>query len=397
MESQPSPRVLFISHSASRNGATILLVNFLVWLKNKTDWQFEVLVQGTGPMISELRSAGIKTTIWRDPSPILDVLIHRSLNNFRRIVECGVHRATLPVSRYDLIYANTSATGILVALLAKRCKNILWHVHELDYALKLTLRTDNLVESFQAATRFIAVSDAVKKNLISNFNIPSEQIDLVNGFVPVHTVSEIEGRRRRRILHEKLGWPFDAYVIGGCGSLGWRKGTDVFLQIAAKMVSAADQYENIRFLWIGGHPLEKEFLEFEHDVRMLGLEHRCRLIPATEHILDYYCAMNVFALTSREDPFPLVMLEAAQQGIPVVCFEGAGGGGEFVDEVCGITVPYLDIDCFARQLIRLHSDIDLRQQLGQAAQMKVSKLYNVEAQGPRLLKAMERCLREFSG
>ena len=387
------PRVLFLCHSASRNGATILLLNLLNWLKGRVDWDIEVLIHGSGPLLNEFRATGAKTIVWRDPGPALNTLLRQSMHSVRRVIEEIFRRLTLPAGHYDLIYANTSATAPLVRLLARRSSAVLWHVHELSYALRLTLRDNDLESAFRSATRYIAVSNSVRQALTSNFGVPAERIDLVNGFVPAHVVPPAQRDIRRQRLRQDLHWPQDAFVVGGCGSLGWRKGTDVFL-LVAKAVASAVGYENLRFLWIGGGRNDKESFEFEHDVRLLRLENICQLIPSTADVLDYYCAMDAFALTSREDPFPLVMLEAADQGLPVVCFEGSGGGTEFVGDDCGVVVPYLDVKGFADQIIRLHDDVRLREQLGRCGQLKVCERFRVEAQGPKLLKSAQLCIEQ---
>ena len=54
----------------------------------------------------------------------------------------------------------------------------------------------------------------------------------------------------------------------------------------------------------------------------------------------------MFALTSREDGFPMVNLEALAAGLAVVAFDGSGGAIEVLrgdgGEARGIVVPYMD-------------------------------------------------------
>jgi len=180
-------------------------------------------------------------------------------------------------------------------------------------------------------------------------------------------------------------------VVGSCGGVGWRKGADLFLQIA-RIVCGTPGLEDVRFLWVGGEVRDKGTMEFEHDLRALQLQDRCVRIPTTASVLDYYAAMDVFALTSREDPFPLVMLEAAAQSVPTVCFAGSGGGPEFVSADAGLVAPYLDAAAFAALLLKLRSDPALRQRLGRAALQKVKTCYSLESQAPKLAAVLEKCL-----
>lgn len=384
------PRILFLSHSASRNGATILLLHLLRWLKTQVDWEIEILVNGRGPLLEEFRSIS-KTTVCRSPDALLKIFPQHWRAWLRRHFQALQMKVLLPGRRFDLIYANTSSTWPQVSVLAECAPALLWHIHELKYALRLSIGEDEMNKAFPNVTRFVAVSNSVRDTLVSEFNVPYAKVDIINGFVQSPNFSSEARRLRRQQVRKVLGWPQDAFVVGGCGSLGWRKGTDLFLQIAYA-VSRIGGYEKVRFLWVGGSDQDQESLEFAHDACALGLQENSRRISTTAEVSDFYLAMDVFALTSREDPFPLVMLEAGAHGIPVVCFAGSGGGPEFIGDDVGLIAPYLDITTFATHIMSLHDSPELRERLGEAALRKVQAYYRVEVQGPKLLQSIESCL-----
>jgi glycosyltransferase involved in cell wall biosynthesis len=386
-------RILFLCHSASLNGATILLLHLLRWLRTRVNWEIEVLVNGRGPLLDEFRSI-CKTTIWRSPASLLSELPQdwkRSLQPYLKTLEALYMKALLSGRRYDLIYANTGATWQQVSILSKHAPALLWHIHELEYGLRLSVGEDRIHYAFKDVTRFVSVSNSVKDALSREFNVPHDKIDLVHGFVSLPDVASGAHQSRRQQVKIKLGWPQDTFVVGGCGSLGWRKGTDLFLQIA-HIVIRTKGYEKVRFIWVGGGNQDKESLEFDHDVRALGLQEHCRRITSTEDISDYYCMMDVFALTSREDPFPLVMLEAGSYNVPTICFAGSGGGPEFIGDNADLVAPYLDVIAFAAHIMVLHDEPNLRAQFGKSALEKVRTNYTVECQGPKLLQSIESCL-----
>jgi glycosyltransferase involved in cell wall biosynthesis len=384
------PRILFLSHSASRNGATILLLHLLRSLKAAVDWEITVLVNGSGPLLNDFRSLA-PTTAWRSPAFILKAFPGRHMADLKTRLETECLKGLLMGRRFDLIYANTVATWPFVKALANRAPALLWHIHELGYALRLSGSGQNIRELFRAASRFVAVSNAVQESLSREFDVRSDRVDLVHGFIPGPFMGIEEQRLRREEIRSRLGWPGDAFVVGGCGSLGWRKGTDLFLQVA-RSVCNRKGYEKVKFLWIGGEAEDQRALEFAHDVHALGLQGSCIRIPTTPDVFQYYSAMDVFALTSREDPFPLVMLEAGSYGIPLVCFADSGGASEFVDGDTGLIAPYLDLTAFATHITRLKDAPDFRERLGAAASIKVRTQYSPEVQTPKLLKIIERCL-----
>ena len=383
------PRILFVSHSASRNGATILLLHLLRWLKGSAELDCEVLVNGRGELLDEFRDV-CPTTVWRNPGFLLGSLPRRWQTSLRPQLEAQSLKALLRGRRYDLVYVNTAAPWQHVPFLAKRSQSLLWHIHELEYAIRLTTGDDGWQKSFPLARRFVAVSESVKDCLTKQFEVSPDKIDMVNGFISPATLSENERDLIRQRIRREMNWPANAFVVGGCGALGWRKGTDVFLQLAQAMRERGG--EDVRFLWVGGGGGD-EALEFDHDLRAMNLQNRCHRVPHTVRAEDYYHAMDVFALTSREDPFPLVMLEAGAAGVPLVCFENSGGGPEFARDGVGLTAPYMNVAAFADQLEALQKQPAMRKQLGAEAARRVKACHTPESQAPKMLRCIEKCLQ----
>jgi glycosyltransferase involved in cell wall biosynthesis len=394
LEKRP-PSILFLAHSASRNGASILLLQLLRWLKARTDWHVEVLIDGRGPLLRELGELA-PLIVWRFPSLPERLSPTSPAGRLHASMQRAYARALLRGRSFDLLYANTSAVWPKVQVLGTIAPAMLWHIHELEYALRVSIGRDRPEDALRRATRVVAVSRSVGDVLRERFGVPAERIDLSYGFVANVEPSAAERRLRRQRVLETLGWPADAFVVGGCGSLGWRKGSDLFLQIA-DTIRRTPGGEPARFIWVGGPPDGRDSLEFAHDLAALGLQSLVARVPDTGDAALLYDAMDAFALTSREDPFPLVMLEAGAHGLPVICFEKSGGACEFIAEGGGIAVPYLDVREYAARLVQLGLDRTLRERLGTAARQTVQRAHVVEVQGPIILTAMERCMTQAPG
>jgi glycosyltransferase involved in cell wall biosynthesis len=76
-------------------------------------------------------------------------------------------------------------------------------------------------------------------------------------------------------------------------------------------------------------------------------------VEAVSNPLDYLSVFDIFALTSREDPYPLVVLEAALLQKPMVCFEKAGGAQDLIETDAGLIVPYLSLKPCQRLFLQL--------------------------------------------
>ena len=288
---------------------------------------------GSGELIDEFRAV-CRTRVWRNPAVILKGLPERWRAACGEYITSGVLKWRMAGRYYDLVYFNTSAVAAYVPELTGCATSSLWHIHELEYVLRLNVGQEQINQLFPKATRFISVSQSVTNTLAKQFQVPSEKIDLVHGFVPVPRLTSEDAHYRRDRIRRQLGWPADAFVVGGCGTLGWRKGTDVFLQVA-RTACAMIPNDQARFLWVGGGTGRDDSLQFAHDVRAFGLTGRCVIVPSTAEVMDYYHAMDAFALTSREDPFSLVLLEAGACGLPSVCFADTGGGPELSQTMPG--------------------------------------------------------------
>ena len=97
------------------------------------------------------------------------------------------------------------------------------------------------------------------------------------------------------------------------------------------------------------------------------LPHIASLMRVTDHVLWakagqlFFESLSLFLLPSREDSWPLVMLEAAAAGVPVVCFQRSGGAEEFLAKGGGTAVPYLDVEAMAQAAVRYVSEPHLRE------------------------------------
>jgi glycosyltransferase involved in cell wall biosynthesis len=89
--------------------------------------------------------------------------------------------------------------------------------------------------------------------------------------------------------------------------------------------------------------------------------------PTTE-ILNVYQHHAMLLLTSRYEPFGMVLPEAMSCGLPVIAFDCPYGPADIItDDMDGFLVKDWDIMSFADKVCLLMENQDLRQQMGQAA------------------------------
>jgi glycosyltransferase involved in cell wall biosynthesis len=374
-------KVLFISHSAGRTGAPLMLLNFLRWLKENSDIHFEILLKTTGELRGDFAELA-PTHIFAQPQKKGFLAKIQSQSGIQHLLE---HYRRSDIS---LIYSNTITNGeILEALAPLECP-VITHVHELDYWIH-QFGLKNLEKVKKHTTHYIAASQAVLKNLTGSYGIPGSAIDVAHSFIPLPEI--LPRPEAASHIRQELNIPADAFVVVGSGYETWRKGKDLFVQLAY-YVHHKRETDNIYFLWVGGKVDDKEFYEISHDIKVAGLERHVHFCGEVANPLDYFAASDIFALVSREDPFPLVCLEAAMLGKPILCFDNAGGMPEFVENDAGFIVPYLDIDAMADKAIEFITDEKLRQDAGESAAHKVRKRDVVSVAAPKILRIINRFL-----
>jgi UDP-N-acetylmuramyl pentapeptide phosphotransferase/UDP-N-acetylglucosamine-1-phosphate transferase len=220
----------------------------------------------------------------------------------------------------DLIYVNSVASARMLEFLSFIDCPTICHVHELGGAIA-TIAVENMARLEERKPVYIAVSHAVKDSLVTNHRISADRIEVIHGFVP-RPRNTTDSEIIRKMACKELGIPERAMLVCGCGSINFRKGTDIFLQVADRVVREYRAWP-VHFVWVGGTPDKVEGMRKQ--VANSALRDVAHFVGGTSDAEAYFKASEVFVLTSREDPFPLVVMEAAQQGKPVVCFGDAGG------------------------------------------------------------------------
>jgi len=384
-----SPEVLFVSHDAGRTGAPLVLLNFQRWLKKHTDLKITTILRRSGPLEPEFAALGetflIQVARWER------ILRERGASRLASKVGSNKRLAALRDRPHQLIYSNTITNGDVLRILARPGLPVITHVHELNYWINRS-GPDNWRDVCRHTTKFVAVSEAVSRNLQQYHQIPSDRIEVVHEFIPVDgQITNNHEMDRGCAMRERLAIPANAFVVGGSGYETWRKGKDLFVQLAALLRRRSPSRPFI-FVWVGAQGDEEERRQLQHDIEMAGIGDIFRWTGEVSNPLDYFACLDSFALVSREDPFPLVCLEAALMEKPIVCFAGAGGTAELIEQDSGFVVPYLDLNIMADKLLLLAEDEELQRRMGACGAAKVRERFSLEVMAPRLHRVIDSML-----
>ena len=171
--------------------------------------------------------------------------------------------------------------------------------------------------------------------------------------------------------------------ILAAGRIEHVKGFDRLIEAFAAVAPKHPEWK----LCICGGGSFQELLQQQAD--RLGVSDRVVFPGPVKNMGDFYMNSSVFALSSRNEGFALVLIEAMSYGIPIVSFDIPSVHDIFVDGNC-LVVPQGDVQKFAEYLDQLLGDEELRVKFGQES-LELSKNYtpvNIANRWIRLFKAL---------
>lgn len=393
----PKYKILFISPGASITGGPVLFLRMMDWLRNNASIEAVILTLGEGELMNEYLSFG-KTFRWDFIPEHSKLEKHYLYRLLRRIaVKAGFVRKrnyqkelliSLGKENFDLIYANTVASFEMLFLVKSYIKcPVVSHIRELEISIKQFCGIELFNKVHPCINLFIADSEAVKQNLVINHGISEGKIRVVYEYIKLEEAEKIAATfNKDRIEKHKaqLGLPRDAFVVVSSGTTDWRKGADLFVRIAAKVVR---QTRMCYFIWVGGENSGLQYEKLMYDAQKTRIENNVRFLGIKKNPLEYFVLSDLFMLCSREEPVGVVALEAAALGKPVLCFEDAGGMPEFVRKGAGYVIPYLDVDAMADAILQLSKNDNTLKKLGNNARSLV-KDNDISVAGPKILEIL---------
>lgn len=367
--------VLFISHIANLSGAPLVLLNLLQEIKQKYPQNnlYVMQIHG-GPNIKDfLKYSDVYTCEHGDNNREYKFLPYR----IRKKIDQWRYKRWITRPKFELIYANTiESLKKAIEIKHQIGTPIIAHIHEAEYSFRLYGITREMLNQCDS---FIAVSSIVVKAL-NDYGVDNNKIRIIRPFSEnLFHIKNIDTTFRISDIEE------NTFVIGLSGYGSWRKGTDIFPLIVKNFIT---QHSTIpcKFIWVG----YTDDKEMEYEINKLEIGNYIIRTGIVGNPLDYYNRFNIFLLTSREDPFPLVCMECAALRKPIILFEKASGIADMIkNEESGLIVPYLDIQAMSDAIYRLYENKELRKKLGDNAYNALRNNFNEEKSLKELIKIIE--------
>ncbi len=216
------------------------------------------------------------------------------------------------------------------------------HVHELVSVYDEILYEDFKFQ-FENAQKIICCSAIVEKRIQQ---MGYKNTVLRHEFIDIEKVVITQSPEK---LRAELNIPTDAYVWLMSGSMNMRKGYDLVPDLFENLP------KNTYIVWLGNIKNTGVL----HYIRQRTSLEKLNFIEINEKSGEYYDYLNIadsFVLIAREDPFPLVMMEAAFLQKPIVGFN-SGGISEFLQEGMGGVVESFNPKDLSALMLKIQTNL----------------------------------------
>ncbi len=207
---------------------------------------------------------------------------------------------------------------------------------------KIPGRKKRMMKALFDATRIFSVADSLKQHVV-DLGADADKIRVVGNGVDVNKFFPLN--RAKEKVHFQL--PEDAKVLISVGALVDRKGFHRVIEVIPQLL---EKYPTLVYLVVGGESPEGNIKNrLVQQVNDLGLEKQVRFLGALkpEELKKPLSSADVFVLSTANEGWANVFLEAMACGLPVVTTDVGGNKEVVCDDDLGMIVPFGDKQALA--------------------------------------------------
>ena len=218
-------------------------------------------------------------------------------------------------------------------------------------------------------------SETVGKAVVADLGVPKEKIEVI---FPGLDLDAFSGTVNRTNIRSEIGVSDDQHLVLFVGRLRPVKGPEYGIKAFAVAVS---KNPNLHLVLVGEGE-QRSFLE--NFTTELGIEEKTTFLGARKDLPDVLSAADSILMPSLTEGFPRVANEAMAASKPIVATRVGGIPEAIIDGVTGLLVESKDIDAMSDAIIRVSSDTELQQQIGNTARQHAEVHYSAASYVSRL-------------
>lgn len=355
--------ILIISHNCSRSGAPFVALNIAKELNKNFNKEIVFLTINGGELVKDFQDAGFlinleqSTELYIEDNNYVNKIFHNHLKNNVEYVIC-----------------NSVVSGVFIPLLENYKLKYINLIHELPETINeknyVTLAENIALNS----KKIIFPTEYVAKKFNQEYKIENARIIIHPQGVNFNNKYYGFKDEVKKLFNEKYKIDSNSKIVLGAGNGFNRKGIDLFFDVADEILKFSNN-KDIHFIWLGRkeYPLSRNL---ENKLREKKYYNNIHFINAVDDPSLIFARADVFLLTSRVDPFPTVVLDEMDAGVPVIVFKDGGGIYELLNDGSGIVIDNFNIEEMATECLNLLNNNALTKEYILKAKNKIIKTYN---------------------
>lgn len=231
---------------------------------------------------------------------------------------------------------------------------------------------------FSLNTKFTKVKKLFYKNFVDEFicvskciydSIDTANKHLIYNAVNIKKTNKINEQEKKELI-EKLNLETNKKNIIMVAAYRTEKRHDLAINIIKNVTKVTN---DIQFIMLGEGPKKEEFI---NQINELNLTDSVKIVGHVENVDDYYKISDLSMLTSINEPFGYVVIEAMLNYIPVIAFNSGGPSEIITDNSDGYLIREENTTDFSNKIIEIVNDEKLLHKLSKKAREKVIKEFN---------------------
>jgi len=356
-----SYKILYVNGTSNIGGAEVSLLSLLKEI-NKDYFCPIVVVPTNGLLTEKLKRFGIEAEVIRITEFSRRKFLQFLVNVFR--LAFFIRKKNIKLVQSNSIYV--AEQSFLAAKLAG--VPCICHVRDLAPVLGAGMLRSM---AFKNAQRIIAISEAVKKDLVEKLRIPENKIIRIYNGVDTKEFSpdiSTNNFRDEFMLGSKK-------LVGMIGRFSPEKGQEFFLKAAAEIIKENNE---VIFIFVGDAKLGSEkFKEGMIDLSSrLNLKDNTLFVGFRDDLPNILPVLDMLVVPSRAEPFGRVIIEAFACGVPVIA-ANSGATPEIISKDSGILIEPNNIGQLKQSVIELLKNPLRAKQMGQEGRKIVLEKFNI--------------------
>lgn len=255
-------------------------------------------------------------------------------------------------------------------------KDIYHFIRNLQYVIRQFFGRQR--EVVLHSNKVIAVSNAVKQNLIDETFAPENLITVINNGIFPEPFEDVDTNKN-----------YNGDTVLFVGQINKDKGIDQLVYIFSK-----PEFASIRLRVIGDGPLRNYLEDY---VIANNLQDRIKFMGKISYseIITEYKSPDVFAFafpTNRDEGFPMVLVEASFAGLPIIAFDKGGVSDIVKDGINGFLLQPRNFEAFSESVLKLYDDRELVKKMSQEALSGAYAEFTVDVMIKKYLEVFRKVL-----